>query len=147
MTFSLWVLLGLCAGLLTIAAGRVWRVEQPLCALGLFAAGWWYLLFGVISGTGTSELLPQVLGGLFFVSLALLGFRWLLCLSLGWSLHIVWDLLSPWFSDVTYMPGWSVPFCLGFDALLGAYLFLRYRGLFPITVAEGAVAVREQPGR
>jgi len=58
-----------------------------------------------------------------FCILGALGLRQILFLSVGWTLHALWDLVSPLFSDVGHMPHWTVPLCLGFDLLVGAYLF------------------------
>ena len=133
MEFTLWVLFGLVAGAAAIAVSRALDREKAIFGIALLVAGVWYVSFGLIAERPLDVLLPQVLGGGFFVLCALAGFRYsLLFLSLGWLVHVGWDFGSPLLSDVSYMPSWTAPACLGFDVLVGSYLFLRFRNAYPV---------------
>jgi hypothetical protein len=90
--------------------------------------GGWYLAFGVTAGHGVDVLLPQALGGLFFAACGFAGLKYsLLFSSVGWALHAAWDFGSPMFSDVSYMPHWTAPACLGFDLMISSYIFVRWQ--------------------
>lgn len=123
-----WVLFGLVtAGLLAWVCHRLDR-DREILGISLILLGGWYLVFGVTAGQGVQVLLPQAAGGLFFAACGLAGLKYsLLFLSMGWSLHAAWDIASPLFSDVSYMPHWTAPACLGFDLLLGTYIFAKWR--------------------
>ena len=96
-------------------------------------AGVWYVTFGVLAGRLVEVLLPQILGGAFFSCCGLAGLSHsILFISVGWLVHVGWDFGSPLISHVSYMPSWTAPACLGFDVLVGVYLFLRHRDAYPI---------------
>jgi len=133
--FFLWTFIGLVLAMGFIVVGRrseVW--EKGILAGSLLPLGIWYLAFGVAAGVSFSALVPQAVGGAVFAYLGWLGIkRSLFFAGLGWLIHGTWDFASPQFSDVSYMPGWTAPACLGFDILLGIYLLSRAQGHFPIT--------------
>lgn len=134
MEFVLWVVFGIAAGALSIGIARAMDQERAIFGAALIIAGAWYVAFGVHDGRNLNVLLPQILGGSFFVLCGLAGMRHsVLFLSLGWLFHAAWDFASPLISDVSYMPGWTAPACLGFDVLIGGYLFLRFRNWHTIT--------------
>lgn len=124
--------------LLIFIGRRSNRIERLWTSLGLMALGFWYLAFGVSSGASLAELLPQIIGGTIFAGLGWKGLnhkifeRGLFFVGLGWLMHGTWDFASPHFSDVSYMPHWSAPMCLGFDLLLGVYLLSRAQEYFEI---------------
>ena len=119
------------AALFILAARRSIQWEKRLLSGSLFLLGLWYLAWGVWAGTPFSILLPQAIGGTLFAAFGWLGLtRSLFFAGLGWMLHATWDFASPHFSDVSYMPDWSAPACLGFDILLGVYLLARAQGYF-----------------
>ena len=143
MEFGLWVLFGLVGGAASIWVSRLLDRERLVFGGALVIAGVWYVAFGVHAGRDFEVLLPQILGGAFFALCGLAGIRYsVLFVSIGWLVHVGWDFASPVFSDVSYMPSWTVPACLGFDVLVGVYLFLRYRDAYPIPARpESAHAV------
>ena len=128
MVFMFWVVFGLVTSGMLVAISRWLDRDRLILGSGLVLLGGWYLLFGVSAGHGFDVLWPQLLGGAFFVACGIAGlFLSLLFLSAGWTLHAFWDLASPMISDVSYMPHWTAPACLGFDLLIGAYLLVRWR--------------------
>jgi len=132
--FFVWVFTGLVLAIGFILVGRrseVW--EKYLLAGSLLLAGIWYVAFGLTAGISYIALLPQAIGGAGFALLGWLGMkRSLFFAGLGWLIHGTWDFASPHFSDVSYMPIWTAPVCLGFDILLGIYLLSRAHGYFSI---------------
>ena len=139
MEFMLWVIIGVVAAGLFIAIARALDQERLVFGSALMIAGVWYVSFGVLAGRDAAVLLPQILGGAVFLLCGLAGIRHsILFLSFGWLVHVGWDFGSPLFSDVSYMPSWTVPACLGFDLLVGGYLFLRFRGGYPISAQAAA---------
>ncbi|GAB5487545.1 MAG: hypothetical protein Pars2KO_11150 [Parasphingorhabdus sp.] len=131
---AFWIGIGL-AALYILVARQSEKVERIVGAGLLISVGFWYLGFGVFNGAGFKTLLPQLLGGVFFAILGYLGLtRSLFFPGIGWMMHATWDFSSPHFSDVSYMPDWAAPMCLGFDVLIGVYLLARSQSL----VSEGA---------
>ena len=137
ITFLTWALIGLALAAGFIFVGRrseAW--EKNLLSGSLLPLGVWYLAFGITAGTSPIALLPQAIGGAIFAYLGWLGLRRSLFFAgVGWMLHGTWDFASPHFSDVTYMPSWTAPACLGFDILLGVYLLSRAQEHFLIRKA------------
>ena len=137
LAFLAWVLIGLALAAGFIVVGRRsegW--EKGLLSGSLLPLGVWYLAFGIAAGTPPIALLPQAIGGAIFAYLGWLGLRRSLFFAgLGWLIHGTWDFASPHFSDVSYMPSWTAPACLGFDILLGVYLLSRAQGHFLISKA------------
>ena len=126
--FVSWVVAGVVLAYATIRLARALQREQALLSAALILLGVWYLGWGLADGRSFEALLPQVVGGAFFALCGVLGLRFsLLFASLGWSLHAGWDFLSPALWDVSYMPSWTAPACLGYDVLLGIHLFRLWR--------------------
>ncbi len=71
------------------------------------------------------DWLPIEFGGVLLYSfLVFLSFRFsILFLSLGWSLHVVWDLGLHFGGHPGYVPEWYPGACLGFDLMIAGYLF------------------------
>ena len=123
-----WVVGGFLLGLASIALARRLELEREILSGALVLLGVWYLGFGIYDGRSAAELLPQILGGLFFASCGVLGLRVSpVFAAVGWTLHAGWDFLSPALWDVSYMPSWTAPACLGYDVLLGTHLFRLWR--------------------
>ena len=111
--------------------------EQQIFGYLLAIAAFWYLLFGVIEALPLMQLLPQMIAGAVFLTLAILGLRGsLMLLGIGWLLHCAWDMASLLYTDVSYAPDFTAPLCLGFDILSGIYLIARARGHYPISAAQ-----------
>ena len=130
---AFWIGIGL-ATLYVLSARQSALIEKLLGAGLLMSIGLWYTGFGIIAGAALTTLIPQILGGLFFAALGYLGFtRSLFFPGIGWLIHATWDFASPHFSDVSYMPEWAAPMCLGFDILVGVYLLARSQKLLNAT--------------
>lgn len=139
MIFTLWIIFGVASGLAAIWLSRVLKSEGLVFGTSLIIAAFWYLGFGILSGHTLTILAPQIIGSVFFFFCGIFGFRYTLILSVGWFAHIVWDVSSPMFSNVSYMPHWTVPACLGFDTLSGCYLFARYKDMYPHQRSDGGL--------
>jgi hypothetical protein len=75
--------------------------------------------------------MPEAIVGLGFIILAAIGLRGsLLALGIGWALHGTWDYVAPMVLDVSYVPWFLEPSCIGYDFIVGLYLILRSRGQF-----------------
>jgi len=128
LEFLFWVVSGFVLGVATIVGTRATGRDRTLLSGLLFVLGGWYLAWGAWDGRSFEVLLPQILGGAFFAMCGVLGLRVSLGFAaLGWVLHAGWDFASPHISDVSYMPGWTAPVCLGYDLVLGVYLFRTWR--------------------
>jgi len=137
MAFVLWIVFGLVTGAATIALARALDRERALLGGLLVGLGIWYLVWGVADGRSLDVLAPQILGGVFFSICGVSGLRASrVFLAIGWTLHAGWDFASPLFSDVSYMPSWTAPACLGYDLLLGGYLFRQSRQNTPTAITE-----------
>ena len=128
------IAIGLGSALAMIYVGRATRHERALFGYALLIGSFWYVFFAAIDGQTLTELLPQIGGAVIFATLAILGLRYSMAyIGVGWLLHIVWDVGSPLFSDVSSAPSWTAPVCIGFDIPVGTYLLLRARGFLPIS--------------
>jgi len=106
--------------------------EKEVFGYTLVFAGIIYVLFGLLESRAIYDLVPEALVGLGFIVLALIGLRGsLLALGVGWLLHGTWDIAAPALLDVSYVPWFLEPTCVGFDFIVGAYLVLRAQGRFP----------------
>ena len=136
MDYVLAIVVGVIGAILLIALSRRQDAEQVIFGCALVIAAFWYIGFGLYGGQGVSDLAAQFIAGAVFLVLAVLGLtRSILFTSAGWILHIFWDYLGPYFGPVA-APWWTAPACLGFDVVVGAYLFARYRGVAPIVEPE-----------
>lgn len=123
MLYLMQIVLGVFLALGSIAFGRKIKRENLVFGLGLLLVSVWYLGWGVWGGYSLEILLPQIAGGVGFGICAIFGLRGAaILIGVGWMIHGVWDLASPLFSDVSYMPAWTTPLCLGYDLLLGGYV-------------------------
>lgn len=146
MTAWVLVIVGAClAGLLvTGVRRREPRDRIPVFAVGLFVASLIYVVFAAAGRASFTWLLIELSGLIVFGGLAFAGLRstWLL-LAAGWAAHMAWDavphLAMP---GGSFAPLWYVMLCLGFDAVIAAYIVwssLRERGIEPTRgVAMGA---------
>lgn len=107
-------------------------VARTLLATMLFAAAGAYFGFAFSLGLTRIWVLIELLQCIAFGTLGLYGWRgsakWL---ALGWALHPVWDFplhyLGP---GRIYTPIPYVIFCISFDWVVAAYIFIYYRRQF-----------------
>lgn len=102
---------------------------RTLLATTLFAAAGAYFGFAFRLGLTDIWVLIELLQCIAFGALGLYGWRgsarWL---ALGWLMHPVWDFplhyLGP---GRIYAPASYVIFCISFDWVVAAYIFIYYR--------------------
>lgn len=98
--------------------GLVWQQ-------GLVIAALIYVGFAIV-GQDFEWVKIELLGVLFYGTLAWLATKKsILFLSLGWGLHVFWDLLLHPNGHPGYVPAWYPGTCLGFDLIIAGY-FLWY---------------------
>jgi hypothetical protein len=96
-------------------------------AVWLGATGAVYLGFALNDGR-EKAFRTEVAGMALFVAMATaalaMGSAWLL--AAGYLGHCLWDLVHHRRGIDTAMPWWWVPACLGYDAVVGAYILIRF---------------------
>ena len=132
MLYALAIMVGVAAAVAGIALSRRLNAEREIFGWALVIGAFWYIGFGVFHGHTLAELAPQLIAGAVFLGLAILGLaKSIVFTSVGWILHVFWDYLGPHLGPVAG-PWWVPPACLGFDVIVGVYLFARYRGVAPL---------------
>ena len=117
------------------------KLEKEIFGYTLVLGGVVYVLFGLVESRGISTMVPEAAVGLGFIALAVIGLRGsLFALGIGWILHGTWDFLAPVMLDVSYAPWFLEPTCVGFDFIVGAYLILRSKKVFPTNLETGISA-------
>jgi len=92
---------------------------------GLIVAALIYVVFAIL-GQDFEWMKIELLGVLLYGTLAWLAVKKsIIFLSLGWGLHIFWDLLLHSGGHPEFVPAWYPGVCLGFDLVIAAY-FLWY---------------------
>jgi hypothetical protein len=121
------LLLGSAAALLLVAiAGLKPRLSLPVYAIGLAAAAIVYLAFAAAGGATLRWISVEALGVLLFGLTVWLGLqRSSVILALGWSLHVLWDLLHLAGARAAYTPGWYPWSCLSFDLIVAVAILTR----------------------
>jgi hypothetical protein len=120
----LWTVLGVALALPYIAAGRTkrGRPARVWWAGGLVVAALVYVGFASAAGAGWAHLGVEVGGVVIFGAFAALGLRGLPgWTAAGWLLHPIWDLAV----GHPGAPEWYLWACLGFDAVVGVWLWGR----------------------
>ncbi len=120
-----WVLLGVALAIPYVGVGRrlTGRRARVWWAGGLVVAALVYVAFAVARGAPPLALAFEAAGVVGYGMFAWLGLRghagWL---AAGWLLHPLWDVgLHTGFA---LAPAWYVWACLGFDVVVGVWLYL-----------------------
>ena len=119
------ILVGLLAAwlLITVVKNTPVHHQERMSALTLIVAAGVYWVLALFGGS-LNWLLIETVGMLIFGAFAIAGFKvspkWI---ALGWVLHIGWDVLLHDGTTTPWVPEWYPPLCVGFDALVAAYLF------------------------
>ena len=101
-----------------------YRREKIIYAIGLAIAAFIYVGFGIFSNSN-SWIITEFVGVLIYLPFAVLGVRfsgWFL--SLGWILHVAWDLVLH-SHTLSFVPSFYPLVCLGFDVLIAFYIAFR----------------------
>lgn len=117
---------GIGCGLLFVLFARSRGYEQGnVLAVGLLLAAAVYVGFALLWGNDGMVRL-EVIGLSLFSLFAFLARRFVLgWLGFGWLLHIAWDYgLHVDGVGSHFTPDWYPPICMGFDFIVGAYIFL-----------------------
>jgi hypothetical protein len=122
---------GVILSLIAFLLSRFWKdiAGRTLLATMLFAAAGAYFGFAFRLGLTNIWVLIEILQCIAFGTLGLYGWRgpakWL---ALAWFLHPVWDFPLHYFGPGRiYAPLPYVIFCISFDWVVAAYIFLYYR--------------------
>lgn len=82
----------------------------------------YYVLFAFMAG---QAIVFELLAAAVFVAIAIAGYlRSAALVGVGVLLHGVFDVVHPHVVDNAGVPSWWPPICLGFDAVLGAWILL-----------------------
>ena len=90
---------------------------------GLIIAAIIYVVFAII-GRNWTWLPYEIMGvGIYGVAVLLSRKFSPVWLGIGWVLHVLWDLLLHPNGHSGYVPDWYPGVCLGFDLMIGGYVF------------------------
>ena len=98
------------------------RKKYQLLALGLFLA---VLVYVVLSLTTLNKIwiTVEVVGMLLFLLFIWMAFHYSMWfVVLGWFSHILWDVGIHPQETAPYVPYWYAWICVGFDAVIAAYI-------------------------
>ncbi len=139
ISYLLALLVGVLLSGLWIYSSRYYpKWEKEIFGYSLVLAGVIYVFFGFIESTAPSSMIPEALVRVGFIALALVGLKGsLLALGFGWICHGIWDVSAPVVVDVSYVPWYLEPTCVGFDFIVGVYLIMRARDRFPSNNGTG----------
>ena len=127
-------ILYLVAGLIAGAAFLRFAVDGAEAArrrlsIGLMVAAFIYVAFAMAAFESTwlmVELVGVGIFGAFYFLGTRLSVRWL---SLGWGLHVLWDLLLHTLLRADFVPAWYPFLCASFDLLVAGYIWRKSKWL------------------
>jgi len=116
----------LSAVLLVVLCIKVYPNEMTVVwRRGLVIAALIYVVFAIV-GKDMEWMGIEVLGVVLYGAFAWLAAKKsIFFLSLGWGLHVFWDLLLHSGGHPAFVPSWYPGVCLGFDLVIAGY-FLWY---------------------
>lgn len=84
--------------------------------------------FGLSSGSSTTNwLIVQLVGVLIYSFFAYAGVKiaaWFV--AIGWAAHVFWDIGLHWLANVSFVPEFYPPLCIGFDLVFAIYIGYRF---------------------
>jgi len=93
---------------------------------GLVIAALIYVVFALV-GQDFEWMKIEILGVLLYGTLAWFAAKKsVLFLSLGWGLHVCWDLFLHPNGHPGFVPSWYPGLCLGFDLVIAGYFVWYY---------------------
>ena len=130
MKILLQLALGVFLALLFIwfARRRGHRREMVVYGLGLVVAALFYVVFSTAGGAGLRWMMIEVAGVAVFTVVVVLGLKvspWFL--SIGWAMHILWDVLLHLVEPQAFVPHWYPVACISFDLTVAGYIAVRLR--------------------
>ena len=127
--------IALVVGIVLATLFLLWARAQPdagmrLYVIGLGVTALIYVVFALIGGAGGRSLALEAAGLLLYGAAAWLGFRGsLTLLSLGWAMHVVWDVgLHLQGAGAGYTPFWYPWGCASFDLMVGGAVLVTGAG-------------------
>ncbi len=111
----------LAAAIAVLATSVGWDRDRSFYAVVTFVVASLYTLFAVMGAT-TDTLLVEILIGLVFIFIAIVGYKkslWLVAAAL--TGHGIFDLFHGMLVANPGVPHWWPDFCMAFDVSLGAY--------------------------
>ena len=123
------LILGVVLALLFIAFARTRgpRREPFIYSIGLIVAALFYVVFSFAVAT-TQWLMLELIGLLIFTLIAVLGLRvslWFLVL--GWTSHVLWDVLLHLIREQPFVPNWYPVGCISFDLMVAGSIVAQLR--------------------
>ena len=124
VTVSLQIIAGvlLAFGLLFYIKRFNERTRLTIAALALLIAALVYVLLALVS---RNELFItiEIVGLMLFLLLIWLGYQYSFWfITLGWLLHVLWDVSLHPAHTVPYVPQWYAWLCVGFDIVMALYV-------------------------
>jgi hypothetical protein len=119
------VIIGILGSIGLVLLGRTLapRRELLVYGIGLGVTAVAYVAFALHHGAPARYLGLELVGAVIYGSAAVFGTRrWPMLMALGWTAHVVWDLLLHPASGPAYAPVWYPWFCVGFDLPIGGYI-------------------------
>jgi hypothetical protein len=104
------------------------RSRNPYHAfsVGLMLAAAVYVALAIAAGD-RKALLVELCGAVLYGTLAAIGLRRAIYLSLGWAAHVGWDLLLHPAGTSPYVPWWYPAVCIGFDLVVAGAILRSLR--------------------
>ena len=120
------------AGILYFYSGGSEKTLRSFFAGTLTVAALIYVGFALygsaVGSASTGWILVELIGLAIYFAFAYFGFKKsAMLLSLGWALHVVWDVALHSSTGVLFVPGFYPSMCLGFDLVFATYIFYRFQ--------------------
>ena len=122
------LLIGVGLGLISILFSLIFEPSRQieLWAILLVVIAAIYIGFGISDGR-TTEMVIEILNGVFFIVLAILGMWYsVYFLVAGYILHGFWDILHRSKTVKTNVQKWYPPFCMIYDWVIGSWLIFAF---------------------
>ena len=104
------------------------RRELIIYGVGLIAAALFYVVFSTAGGASPRWIMIEAAGVAAFTLMVVLGLKvspWFL--SIGWAVHVFWDVLLHLVEPQAFVPHWYPMACISFDLTVAGYIAVRLR--------------------
>ena len=102
------------------------RRELIIYGIGLVVAALLYVVFSSAGGASLRWMMIEAAGVAAFTLMVVLGLKvspWFL--SLGWAVHVLWDVLLHLVEPQAFVPDWYPIACISFDVTVALYIAMR----------------------